>query len=239
MTNLGLKYGLSASRFMSSQPDSLTQGDEVRHRLLTFGNGLKPVDDENFYFFFEIVRELIDAALNNYDRLRKAYVDTDHNALAWASRNLLELAIFLKYVLSSGANARRFGDDRLVDGYELFSALRDLERHLDPSSGTEALDGIVALYQQQMLDENVTATKHLMVGKLADQVGLTAEFTTMNRVSSKLVHPTAWSVLAMNPGLISFPGARDILFLSGIGYMAQLLVAAKTHNTRQGMRPNL
>jgi hypothetical protein len=40
-------------------------GDELCAKLLALGNQLKPVDDENF-FFFEIVRELVDAVLTNY-----------------------------------------------------------------------------------------------------------------------------------------------------------------------------
>jgi hypothetical protein len=39
-------------------------GDELATKLLQLGNELKPIDDENF-FFFEIVRELVDAALTN------------------------------------------------------------------------------------------------------------------------------------------------------------------------------
>jgi len=89
---------------------------------------LKPADEANYYFF-EIVRELLDASFKNFNELRRGRVTGNLNLIAWASRNLLELTIFTKYVLKSGANARRFGDDRLVDGCELITALRDLERH--------------------------------------------------------------------------------------------------------------
>jgi hypothetical protein len=56
-------------------------GDELCAKLLALGNRLKPVDDENF-FFFEIVRELVDAVLTNYRQLRQSYVDRDYPRLA-------------------------------------------------------------------------------------------------------------------------------------------------------------
>jgi hypothetical protein len=222
---------------MSQPINPVAAGDELRARLLALGSSLKPFDDENF-FFFEIVRELVDAVLTNYDQLRQGYAASNYHFLAWACRNLLELTVFVKYVLLSGASARRFGDDRLIDGCEIITALRNLERHHEPNTSTIPLDEALARMRTQMAAENVTESKHLVVGQLADLVGLKEEFAAMNRVSSKLVHPTAWSVLAMNPGTNSFPDSRDILFLSGLGYMAQVLIATKEHNDRQGMVPN-
>jgi len=212
-------------------------GDELAVTLLEIGNSLKPINDEN-YFFFEIVRELVDASLTNYQELRRGVIEDNHPLLAWACRNLLELTIFLKFVLLSGDNARRFGDDRLVDGSELVRALRDLELHYDPKASTVVLDTALNEMQAQMTAENVTANKHLEVRKLAEMVGLKEDYASVNRVCSKLVHPTSWSVLAMNKGRNSFPDARELLFLYGVGYLAQITIATREHNTKQGMNPN-
>jgi hypothetical protein len=220
-----------------SQPIArLEDGDDLYARLLAFGNSLRPVDESNAYFC-QIVTELIDACLTNYRQMRQAHVDNNYPLLAWACRNLLELTVFMKYILSSEANARRFGADRLIDGVEIFTALRELELHYDPSTPTVPLDNAIAQMRAQMAAENVTESGHLAVGRLADQVGMAEEFRTVNRVSSKLVHPTAWSVLAVNAEVNSFPDAKDILFLSGVGYMAQMLIAAREHNNQHGMRP--
>ena len=212
-------------------------GDELAVKLLEVGNQLKPLDDEN-YFFFEVVRELVDASLTNYQELRRGFMESNYPLLAWACRNLLELTIFIKFVLLSGENARRFGDDRLVDGSELVRALRDLELHYDPKASTVALDDVLNQMQTQMNAESVTASKHLEVRKLAEMVGLKEDYASVNRVCSKLVHPTSWSVLAMNKGTNSFPGAGQLLFLYGVGYLAQITIATREHNTKQGMRPN-
>ena len=212
-------------------------GDELAAKLLEVGNRLKPIDDEN-YLFFEVVRELVDASLTNYQELRRGFMEPNYLLLAWACRNLLELTIFLRFVLLSAENARRFGDDRLVDGSELICALRDLELHYDPKASTVALDHVLNQMQTQMNAENVTANKHLEVRKLAEMVGLKQDYASVNRVCSKLVHPTSWSVLAMNKGTNSFPGARELLFLYGVGYLAQITIATREHDSKQGMRPN-
>ena len=212
-------------------------GDELAAKLLEIGNALKPVDDGDYYFF-EVVRELVDASLTNYQALRRGFVEYDYSLLAWACRNLLELTIFLKFALLSGENARRFADDRLVDGVEMLTALRNLELHYDAQASTATLDDALRRMNAQITAENVTASGHLKVRDLAEDVGLKEDYASVNRVCSKLVHPTSWSVLAMNKGKNSFPEARELLFLYGIGYLGHIVIATREHNQKQGMRPN-
>ncbi len=214
----------------------LVDADSLAQRLLAVGNSLKPIDDAN-YFFFEIVRELVDAAIKNFNELRRGYVSDHLNLVAWASRNLLELTVFTKYVLKSGENARRYGDDRLIDGCELIIALRDLEHHYDPSAPTPELDDALRRMEDQKAAENVTAMRHLETSALAREVGMEQEFRSMNRVSSKLVHPTAWSTLAENAGRNSYPEAKDLLFATGIANLSQIYIEVRGHNNARGMMP--
>ena len=216
----------------------LSDADTLAQKLLAVGNSLKPVDDANYYFF-EVLRELLDAAIKNFTELRRGYVTDSLNLIARASRNLLELTVFTKYVLKSGANARRFGDDRLVDGCELIIALRDLERYYDSSAPTPGLDDALRRMEDQKAAENVTATSHLETSVLAREVGMEQEFRSMNRVSSKLVHPTAWSTLAENAGRSSYPEAKDLLFATGIAYVSQIYIAVRDYNRAHGMLPLL
>lgn len=214
----------------------LTDADTLAQKLLTVGNSLKPIDDANYYFF-EIVRELVDAAIKNFNELRRGYVADNLNLIAWASRNLLELTVFMRYVLKSGANARRFGDDRLIDGCELIIALRDLERFYDPNAPTTGLDDALQRMKDQMAAESVIATRHLETSFLAREVGMEQEFRSMNRVSSKLVHPTAWSTLAENAGRSSYPEAKDLLFGTGIAYLSQIYMEVRDYDRARGMLP--
>jgi len=214
----------------------VNNADKLGQKLVALGNSLKPVDDAH-YTFFEIVRELVDATIRNFNELRASYVNSNLNRIAWASRNLLELSVFTKYVLKSGVNAKRFADDRLVDGCELVISLRDLERHHDPSAPTPGLDDALKRMEAQKTAENATATRHLETGALAKEVGMEQEFRSMNRVSSKLVHPTAWSTLAENAGVNSFPEAKELLFATGIGYISQIYLDVEEHNKAHGMLP--
>jgi hypothetical protein len=215
----------------------LADSDKLFIKLRALGNSLKPYDDEN-YTFFEAVRELLDAALTNYGQLRLGYIESNCHLIAWACRNLLELLIFTKYVLNSKANAERFAHDRLIDGCEIIESLRDLELHCDPKADTSILDGWLASMTAQKTAEGVTAKRYLASGDLAKVVGMKEDYAAMNKVCSKLVHPTSWSVLAMNKGTNSFPQAHDILFASGVGYMSQIYLDTNAHNTNQGMKPN-
>ena len=75
----------------------LHDADALAQKLLAVGNTLKPIDetDHNCYFF-EVVRELVDAALKNFNELRRGYTTGNQYLSAWASRNLLELLVFTK-----------------------------------------------------------------------------------------------------------------------------------------------
>jgi hypothetical protein len=214
----------------------LKLGEAAFAKLREFGNSLKP-GDENNNWFFQIVFELMDATLSNYQQLRTGYNERNFPLMAWACRNLLELAIFTKYVLISEAHARRFADDRLIDGCDIITALRTLELHVDPQSDTRLLDDALVRMQAQMAAEGVAAKRFLAISELADAVGMKQDFACMNRVCSKLVHPTAWSVLAVNKGENSFSQAGEIFFSAGVQYVCDLYLAVQEHNATHGMKP--
>jgi Family of unknown function (DUF5677) len=216
----------------------LIKSDAAFLKLREFGNSLKPVDEAHGWFF-QIVFELIDAALTNYDQLKVAYQADNNHLLAWSCRNLLELTVFTKYVLVSEANARRFADDRLIDGCEIIKSLRTLELFLEPTNETKPLDDALARMEAQMVKEGVTANKHLNSADVAKDVGMKDGYACMNRVCSKLVHPSAWSILAVNKGENAFSQARPILFQCGVGYGCDLFDAIKKHQATYGMKPRV
>jgi hypothetical protein len=63
------------------------------------------------------------------------------------------------------------------------------------------------------------------------------EYDCMNRVCSKLVHPTAWSILAVNKGENAFSQARPFLFTMGAGYLCALFAVVKDHHAVYGIKP--
>jgi hypothetical protein len=62
-------------------------------------------------------------------------------------------------------------------------------------------------------------------------------FPSMNRVSSKLVHPTAWSTLAGNVGRSSYPEATDLRFATGIVYISQIYTEVRDFDRARCMLP--
>jgi len=215
----------------------IERGDELYAKVREFGNGLRPIDAGRGWFY-QVVSELLDATLYNYRHLKTSYKKKDYPRLGWACRNLLELTIFTKYVLISAANARRFGQDRLVDGWDIIRSLKALELHYTPKSDTSLLDDALSRMQAQMRLEGVAETQYLRANVLADVVGMRADYTYINRVCSKLVHPTAWSLLAMNKEDNSFSQSLEMFFGYGVMYLGEVYLAIKTHDETHGMKPS-
>jgi hypothetical protein len=220
-------------------PIQIMQTDIAFATLRAFGSSLKPGDetDAKDNWFFQIIFELIDATLTNYGHLKSGYTSDDDHLLAWACRNLLELTVFAKYVLISEDNARRFAQDRLIDGCDIANSLKALELHLNPQFDSAPLDDTLTRMQALMASEGMTAQRYLSTSVLAGQVGMREEYSYMNRVCSKLVHPTAWSIIAVNKGENAFPQARPLLFTMGAGWGCDLYAAIRDHHTVYGVKP--
>ena len=128
-------------------------------------------------------------------------ISNEPEYLAWAVRNLLELAVWAKYVAASAENAKRVSNDSLIDLAEFQGAALRLARKFEPTHSE-----IAALEQQgQELTHSQAAAglandaKHLNIGALAREVGMAAEFYGFNAILSKLVHPTSFSILLPLP----------------------------------------
>jgi hypothetical protein len=165
-------------------------------------------------FTLGLISVLLLAISREYEQLRSGY--SKYTGLAaWACRNLLELDIFTKWVLQSPANAKRFVADVPIDGTELFESMKTWLLHYDPSAGTNELDETIRLGHHRRKSEGTTGEKHLEVRDLADAVGMTVDYKVAMKLCSKLVHPTAWSVISMREEEGEYPAFRVILFQSG------------------------
>jgi hypothetical protein len=221
---------------MGGQMISVLEGNKLAERFARLGDDLKPADVQSGWFYHLII-DLMKATLSAYEQLVAYYNLNNYKLLAGACRNLLELAAFTKYVLLSEACARRFCEDRLIDGYEIFEALKNLELHYDRNANTTALDDAMLTMRAKIAEEKVTATSHLKVRDLVRQVEMKEEYDTLNRVCSKLVHVCAWSVMAVNEEVNSFPYAREILFGTGTMFVGVAHIAIKEYNTAHGLKP--
>jgi hypothetical protein len=181
-------------------------------------------------WFRHVLLRLSELALREY----KALASSDRepiNYTAWSARNLLELDIFTSYVLQSAANAKRFYDDRLVDADQLFTAFKEFQVHLNPQSDISALDKMLKIIVERKKKEGITYTKFLQAGELAKQVSKDVEFNKMNKICSKLVHPTAWSIF-LEPDTERW---RSILLMAGQQYMTNIYSTMKAHVEQFGV----
>jgi hypothetical protein len=220
---------------MSIEPELVEKADDAIRRFDTFTRSLSPTDEETGRFY-HIVSALSDGAKSNYIALRGAFDRDQQVLMAWSCRNLLELAIFTKFVIGSKKNADEFAEDRLIDGLQIGKSLKDLEAHLNPGLATSEFDVVIEKFATQMKAEGITRSRFHTVKELAGRVGMEEQYNTMNKVCSKFVHPTAWSLLTADTGTARFPDARDIFFVCGAEYFATVFAEIAPHIRRWGLR---
>jgi hypothetical protein len=211
-------------------PEEITEADvelvdqafaEVR------GLGVRVEECETDGFWFrDLLAGLLHSTLREYQHL-KLGLRNSTALLAWACRNLLELNIYVQYVLKSEGNARRFAGERLADGMEIFDSFKAWAARNDPSLVTPAVDAALnSLIELKAQDESAPA-RALSTRYLSAEVGLADEFANMNKVCLKLIHPTAFSVLAGDEAELVL--LRPVLFRSGAGHGLEILQAVRQH----------
>ena len=175
-----------------------------------------------------IAKALLKSAHRAYAHLRIG-ANSDLTYCAWACRNLLELHIFTRYLIRSVVERKRFIDHFYIDyeqqakAQEKYIVQLDRAIGLDANTDTEmqVFQSFLNTIQVHKTRREIKENKYLATIEIAKEVRLEEEFASMNKVCSKLVHPTALSILA-----IAFPEhqiPRDALLLSGAGYLKKLL----------------
>jgi hypothetical protein len=148
----------------------------------------------------------------------------------------LELSIIVKYVCLSEKHAKRFVGDRIIDGIDLFESFERWYACIDPQRQAPELDQILARLRAQKAKAGLTVTKFLRANELAKSVKMEAEFSHMNKVCSKFIHPTAWSVLnALDERELK--SMRSVLLLCGAHYGFEIYTTFRTHMRRFGVKP--
>lgn len=216
-------------------PGLVKKTDDAFRDFVNFIASLHPIDEETGRFY-HTVSALGHATKINYITLRKAFEDDEQTLMAWSCRNLLELVIFTKFVLRSKANAEEFAADRLIDGREIGVYLRKLEIYLNPKLTVSAFDSVIEKFTNQMSDEGITRANYRRAKEVATQVGMLEEYDTVNKVCSKFVHPTAWSLFTADIGSERFPGARNIFYGCGAQYFATIFAEMGPHIRKWGLR---
>jgi hypothetical protein len=220
---------------MSIDSDKIARWDKMANELQSFMQALVPNTEEEGKFF-HVVTAIAGDAIPNYWMLRDAYTKDQQARVAWACRNLLELAVFAEFVVESAANAKEFAEDRLIDGHQIALLLKNLEDCEKSDEAVSRVAPIVQKYVQQMKAEHITRTQFHRVETIV-KGDLKKEFSAINRLCSKFVHPTAWSLLIAHQGQDRFPEASEILFVFGTKYFMTVCAAFTPHIRQYGLRP--
>ena len=217
-------------------PQLVTGVDDSARSFTALINSFPIPTDEETGRFYHITTGLSRTALNNYNLLRRAFDDDAQDYLAWACRNLLEVAVFMRCVLSSQAKADEFATHRWIDGIEVVERLKKLDLLMNPSLTISAFDAKLRDFNQQMTADGVVRTAHLITRDWAKAAGMIEEFDCLNKVCSKFVHPTVWSILTEDIGSARFPDARDLFYGFGANYLMDIYVRFKEHVEAHGLK---
>jgi hypothetical protein len=190
--------------------------------------------DEDWYI--EVFMGVLMETVRSYEELKDGLACQRLGRLAWASRNLLELKVWSWYVTAARENARRLYDDRFVDAADLmrrfdglFAAFPNLEAFV-PSYQVFREKVTNARQQCGLADQN----SYLKVSKVAKEVGLDTEFSALNTVLSKLVHPTAFSLYAVVTG-DALASNCQLMYGLGAWYCRDVLVRIDSHLKGSGL----
>jgi hypothetical protein len=97
-------------------------------------------------------------------------------------------------------------------------------------------DEIIDKYTKLLAQEQVSRRRPLKVVELARSVDLGDAYDGMNKLCSKLVHPTAWSLFTAEVRSERFPEVSEIFLVYGAQYYAMVLAEFRPHVRQWGLR---
>ena len=156
--------------------------------------------DENCYR--AIFKGLLVETGDGFTNCAEAWKVRDYRRLAWATRSLVEIKIWTKYVTASKENVLAFNREYHVDFSNLWKLLKPA---FESNEGQEFFSQIFPMpvaelkskVQQHLDSVGLTGDEgYLHMRKIAREVGLEHEYNYVNAILSKFVHATGMSILA-------------------------------------------
>jgi len=159
--------------------------------------------------------------------LERAYKEKQTSTLAWLTRNLLELSVWIQFCNMSPEHAKRFRDDAVRDLYGFSQAVQSLEL-----SETGAEDFELKRSQQhlstfaQSWGIHTLGDDYQKVSGAAEEVGRGEIFRGLNKMLSKYAHPTAWAVHSLF-SVEADAELRDLFLMDGVEMATDSLTAIR------------
>lgn len=208
--------------------------DKGFERIVEYGKWLQDAPTQTIWFQNTLIC-LLSAFLREYQSLKVGFKKSTP-LLAWACRNMLELNVFTKYALLNGSNAKAFSEDMWIDAIDIFRSFREWIRFQEPSGKMPELDQTIANFEAEKVKRGITRKNYLRASSMAVAVGFAEEYQHMNKTTSKLVHPTAFSVLVkQDEGELG--NLKPIFFNSGIRYAFEAFDLVKEYVAKNGVEP--
>lgn len=195
--------------------------EKTRQSMTIMADGLQRSMRPKSTGLHTVVYEILRRSLEQLSRL-ELFIKSDLVQLdlaAWTARNMLELEIWTKYVLLSDLHLERFVRDAAHDAIDIAGAihiLADKYSQCNPDPNIVArrqagLDNVNQHAPQSHLPNNPGT--YLKASAIAKEVGLELTYKHLSKIYSKLVHFTAWSVLAF-PSQLSPHYIGNLMILS-------------------------
>jgi hypothetical protein len=181
-----------------------------------------------------VFKGLLLEAEHGFCNVLEALNTGDLRRLAWATRSLMEIKLWSKYVIISEDNARRLDREYDVD---LKNIWRVFEPIFSSEPGRAILSQIIPEFDKavegRMAELGWTENEqYTRMKKLATEVGLVKEYETVNTLLSKLVHATGLSILANRDG---FASLAQLMAFGGYTYCNEILKDIQEHLPTLGL----
>lgn len=176
----------------------ISKADEIPSHLNLIGADLrKSADDLGNRF----VRTEASVAFTNIARRSAIEIERvgrycgpvvcETEVVALCARNLFELNLFLRHIMSGSTYLKGWVGQCVTDRREAGEALAALTD--DPRVKATIAAGVAG--DAEILQKHgITAASRFNVKKLAEQYGLLSEYQALYKLFSKVVHPSSWLV---------------------------------------------
>lgn len=180
------------ARQFRTEADILMFRDQIVHWLM---DGLKRLmEREQESERTSVLRALAEDVIRNLQQYR---VGLDLTHLAWTTRNIFELETILAFVTASPENLQAFIDDVILDEIQVREASIMLEFDRPTPEVAEKQKEALERFRQHKEHRNIVRNRPMQTSEMARRLSpeRKARYDAFNKLYSKLVHPTALSLI--------------------------------------------
>jgi hypothetical protein len=191
---------------------------------------------------------LLKYAVSSYQHLKRGWESDDVSYLAWASRNLLELRVWSRFVLTSPEHSQQFYQEWVLDGIGKTKAIRDYGISINEAE-EDVLNLELVIEKLEKLKAELKAQGSLSHNKpyydlhlVASVVGIENEFKPAYKFLSGLVHPSPWLITGFQEVIERDTKSQDI-FIASLGLNSyvetttKILAHVKEHGVEADFPP--